>query len=406
MGPFGQKSMNRARLARVVWITSIVLVASWAPVHVLTGRGVFYPYWIAMSLDGLVSSTLGYLIVRHRPGNRVGWLFLGMGTTAAVALILGETAVSVAVSTLSGGLMIGSESLRLIGLFLLGFLALVYPTGHAPGRRWRWVGCVLGLAMIQLVVLTAIRPGPVLGSEWPEALILAIENPFDAAWLDGASRFVEALSVIGVVGFVGAVASVVARYRRARSVERQQLKIFVSAAVAGLVVLLGSTILLPTQMEGLLGEVLWDAFVLVPPAAATVAILRHGLFDIDRIISRTVVYAIVTAILGGVFALVALAPTAVAGAGGRAPDWIIAGGTLAVVALFRPVRRRVQDTLDRRFNRARYDAARTVEDFVLYLREEVDLTSLVTKLEALVATTMEPAQASVVLIDRPKPSTP
>lgn len=388
--------MNRGRIAQAVWTAAIALVAGWALIHTLAGRGVFYPYWIAMLGGGLAWSTLGYLIVRHRPDNRVGWVFLGMGVTGSVALVLGEAGVALAVSAPSGALMIGSESLRLGSLFVLGFLVLVYPTGYAPSRRWRWVGWVLGLTIVLQVVQTVIRPGPVLGSEWPDHLIIEIENPIRAAWLDGPSRLLNTLSFLGVIGFVGAAASIVARYRKAEAIERQQLKMFVFATVGGLVVLLGTTLLLPRQMEGLLGEVLWDSFVVVPPATATAAILRHGLYDIDRIISRTATYAIVTALLASLYALVAVVvPAAFLRSRSDTPDGVIAGATLLVAAAFVPIRRRVQNAIDRRFNRARYDAARTIEAFTARLRDEIDIDALGAELQAVVAKTMQPAHVSL-----------
>lgn len=143
----------------------------------------------------------------------------------------------------------------------------------------------------------------------------------------------------------------------------------------------------------------WTAPLVFGPLAGTaiasaIAIRRYRLFDIDRVVSRTVSYAIVTVGLAASFALIALAPTTLLGSA-EAPEWLIAAGTLAVVALFRPVRRRVQDTVDRRFNRARYDTARTIETFAARLRDQVDLETLREELAATVATTMHPSHVSV-----------
>jgi uncharacterized membrane protein YbhN (UPF0104 family) len=130
--------------------------------------------------------------------------------------------------------------------------------------------------------------------------------------------------------------------------------------------------------------------------AAVIAIQRYRLFDIDRIISRTVSYALVTAVLVAAFVLVALVPTTLLG-GRRAPSWLIAVATLLVAALFRPVRRRVQAAVDRRFNRARYDVERTIESFAARMREETDVSTLGAELEGIVARTMQPAHVSLWL---------
>jgi uncharacterized membrane protein len=197
------------------------------------------------------------------------------------------------------------------------------------------------------------------------------------------------------------LASVVAlllRFRRSRGVERQQLKWF---AFAGAVTFAGLVLLLFPSQYGWLGPV--NLLVALPilvsmPVAAGVAILRYRLYDIDRLINRTLVYGLLTALLGGVYAaVVLLLGQLFGGIGAEPPSWLVAGATLAVAALFQPARRRIQQVVDRRFNRRRYNAARTVEAFSARLRDQIDLDTLTVELLAVVDQTMQPTRSSLWL---------
>jgi hypothetical protein len=188
-----------------------------------------------------------------------------------------------------------------------------------------------------------------------------------------------------------AVVSLIVRFRRSRGVERQQLKWFTYAgALVLLIPLIGFVV--PSLANG--------AFVLVGalPIAVGIAILRHRLYDIDRLINRTLVYGLLTAILGALYAGVVLVLGQLfGGIGAEPPSWAVAGATLAVAALFQPARRRIQAVVDRRFNRRKYDAARTVEVFSVRLRDEVDLDTLSAELLTVVDQTVQPTQASLWL---------
>jgi hypothetical protein len=198
---------------------------------------------------------------------------------------------------------------------------------------------------------------------------------------------------------VAAGASLVVRLRRARGEQRQQLKwLAYAAAVAA-----------TTQAVNLVTFLLWGIRpgVLVAayacalaaiPVAAGIAILRHRLYDIDRLINRTLVYGLLTVLLGGVYAAVVLVLGQVfGGLGAEPPNWVVAGATLAVAALFQPARRRIQAAVDRRFNRRKYDMAQTVEVFSARLRDELDLDALSAELLAVVDQTMQPTLASLWL---------
>jgi hypothetical protein len=205
---------------------------------------------------------------------------------------------------------------------------------------------------------------------------------------------------------VAALIGLVVRYRHSLGVERQQLKVLaLLAAVAAAALVTGETVAtsgLPKQIADVLSAPGWFA------VAAGVAILRYRLFDIDRVISRTVSYAVLTALLASVYiaSVVALGAVVRAATGGGGSDLVVAASTLAVAALFQPMRRRVQALFDRRFNRTRYDAQRTIDGFAQRRRDEVDLTALVRDLSGTAATALNPQHASVWLAGVEPTSTP
>jgi hypothetical protein len=202
------------------------------------------------------------------------------------------------------------------------------------------------------------------------------------------------------VAAVAAVVAMVVRFRRARGVERQQLKWL---AYAGGVVVLASA----AEDTWLGGWPTAAATVLLwaIPAAIGIALLRYRLYDIDRLINRTLVYGVLTAILGFIYAgVVVLLGQLFGGVTNDPPSWVVAGATLAVAVLFQPARRRVQQVVDRRFNRRRYDAARTIEAFSVRLRDQVDLGTLTAELLAVVNQTVEPTAVSLWL--RPQAAPP
>jgi hypothetical protein len=185
------------------------------------------------------------------------------------------------------------------------------------------------------------------------------------------------------------------RFRRSRGIERQQLKWFLFASA---ITVASFIAIQPASSQRNLGLLL--ALLVVPtvPVAAGIAILRYRLYDIDRLINRTVVYGLLTALLGAVYAGVVLGlGQLVGGIGTAPPSWAVAGATLAVAALFQPARRRIQQAVDQRFNRRRYNAAQTIEAFSARLRDEIDLDALAGELLAVVDRTMEPTTVSLWL---------
>jgi hypothetical protein len=241
-------------------------------------------------------------------------------------------------------------------------------------------------AMLLAVVSTALLP--------LDLPYQSVVNPLAVSALAGPLRIVNGVSWLATILVVPVGAwSLVVRFRRARGTERQQLRWLALAAVLVTIGVLAAAALSPTGNELLLGW-LTAACVALLPLATGAAILRYRLYDLDRIISRTLAYGLLTLLLGGGYAAVVL------GLGqllGRQSSLVVAGATLAVAALFRPARRRVQQAVDRRFDRRRYDAAQTIAAFSARLRQQVDLDTLTVELLSVVDQTMQPTQASLWL---------
>jgi len=344
---------------------------------------------------------VGALIALRRPGNAVGWLLLAI----AILFAGGEVAeVYVADSSRAGRTWVAWLSGFTTNLWFslaVIFLPLLFPHGRLPSPRWRPV-LWLGVAQLALgAVATAFKPGEL---ELRESS--GIDNPLGVA--GGLTEVAQVLStVIGALAVILAAASIVIRLRQARGAERQQLKWFayvgvMAAACLFLAVLVGTAsggdpsdgftaVAVTAWLSGLalLGFGL--------PVATGMAILRHRLYDIDVVIRRTLVYGALTATLGATYlALVLLAGLAV----GKS-NVAIAVSTLAVAALFRPARARIQAVVDQRFYRRRYDATRTLEAFGARLRDELDLEALGADLSAVVQETVQPAHVSLWLRSTP-----
>jgi hypothetical protein len=335
-------------------------------------------------------AAVGVLIVSRRPGNVIGWIY------ALVALVMALSGVAggYAERSLPGFRWVAllPDLLWLaavpVGVMLL---MLLFPTGQLPSSRWRPVVWATIGATVAAVVGTALTPGPV---EYHPGL----QNPLGVA---GAGPVLDVTVGVGfvviVAGVFAAAGSLVVRWRRARGVERQQLKWLAYAAGLLVVVQLGASML----PRPLFLVVSYTAALLFPLATG-IAVVRYRLYDIDRLINRTLVYGLLTATLGLAYAGVVLVLGQVfGGIGDRPPSWAVAGATLAVAALFQPTRRRIQAAVDRRFNRRTYDAAKTVEAFSMRLRDELDLDALSAELLAAVDQTMQPTKASLWLRQAP-----
>jgi hypothetical protein len=358
-------------------------------------------FWFNLVIP-LAFSLPGAVLVGYRPANPIGWILCTMGLTLGAALFLGEDG-NYAIRTNPGSLSGGVLALWLASSFwfptfgLVPLLLLLVPDGSLPSPRWRPVAWVAVAAMAVVMLANAFSPGPIGGDPGAPQNPLGITSARQVLEFAGAVAF-QVTPAVAVVALLG----LALRFRRARGVERQQLKWFAYAAfllVAGL-----AGVLLPLGSEAV-AKAIVAAGVGCFTAGVAVAVLRYGLYEIDVIINRTLVYGLLTALLGlGYAGVVLVLGQLFGGVTGDPPSWAVAGATLAVAALFQPTRRRIQALVDRRFNRRRYDAAKTIEAFSARLREEVDLDTLSAELLAVVDQTMEPTTVSLWLrppVERP-----
>ncbi len=271
---------------------------------------------------------------------------------------------------------------------LVGFILLLTPTGSLPSPRWRWWAIVTAAVPVVFLLSEPVRAGLLDGPDQSVISPLAVPGLAGLVLVTGIAALIfSQLSVLVDV------ASLVMRFRRARGTERQQLR-WVAMAAGLLAAAVVATVVGALTGHPALLEWTSGLFVALLPVATGAAILRYRLYDLDRIISRTLAWGLLTVLLGGGYALVVL------GLGqflGRSSSLVVAAATLAAAAVVRPARRRIQAAVDRRFNRRHYDTARTIEAFAVRLRQHIDLNSLTAELLAVVEETMQPAQVSLWL---------
>ena len=332
-------------------------------------------------------ATVGALLAWKRPRNPVGWLLSATGLAYAVAtfgILLSYFPRTLPLANWLGWLW-------LLGIGLCVFVVLLFPTGQLPSRRWRPVAWAAGAGLAGWVLGNAFAPTIITDSP-------STPNPVGVTGLAGDIFNVMVFGGTVLIAATGlaAVLSLVFRYRRAQTAERAQLKWLVYAGALVLVVVLASVpigrIMGPGNAATNLQNAMGSGAVALVPVAIGIAVLRYRLYDIDRVISRTLAYAIVTGLLAGIYAGLVLLATQVLHV--HTPV-AVAAATLAAAALFNPVRRRVQRIVDRRFNRARYDAETTVTAFAARLTNAVELDAVRDDLAHVVQTALEPAHLTV-----------
>ena len=337
------------------------------------------------------------MLASRRPRHPVGWLLLALGLGAAWA---GVPPAYAAYGLLArpGALPAAHAVARYWPITVVttqtaaSFALLLTPTGRLPSPRWRWWARVTAATAVVLLVALAVARGPLD----PEYQVLG--GPFDLRGQGGVLLVVNQLALAATtLAVVVGAASLVVRFRRAHGVECQQLRWLAWAAA---VAVLGAAVALGGLAVRSTAVVTWGISIsfAVLPVALGAAILRYRLYDLDHIISRTLAWGLLTLLLGGGYAV------AVLGLGqllGRDSSLVVAAATLAVAGLFQPARRRIQQAVDRRFNRRRHDAAQVIEGFAVRLRDQVDLDALHTELLAVVDQTMQPTQTSLWLRQGP-----
>jgi hypothetical protein len=361
-------------------------ISTTQPAESVAENAIWLSTWVGFGL-------VGSLIVSSRPRNRIGWIMCGITLTIGFDLFVGAYS-SYALVTDPGRWPLGMAAAWVATwaffpvVLLVAALVILYPSGVASRFGYRVFQALLTVVSLAFIVY-AFRPGPVLGDTPPDNPlgIPDIEHVTDPAseWL---GTLLAAIAILAVVDLV-------LRYRRSAGVERLQFRWFVLAVAAFPLMFLGGNLL----EEVVLGTEGFDPVVLAfalwgngTAAAIGIAITRHGLFEIDRIISRTVSYAIVITFMALVYVAALAGLTTLLDTDS---PLAVAASTLAVAAMFNPLRRRVQAVVDRRFNRSRYDAERVVEGFAGSLRDEVDPDRVVSGWVSVVAETMKPATYGV-----------
>lgn len=384
-----------APLAWAVWALSVTLAGFGLLLLFLNGN---LDHLLDESLGvdaavGFAFPTVGAVIASRRPENAVGWLFCFIGLSGGGAVFFAEYGIYALVT--NAGTFPAGVAAAWLGTWIwvpsvtltLTFLLLLFPHGWLLSRRWRpvaWLAAgatAVGMGIIAVAPWAELKPG------------VPGENPFGPGGFDSVllPLGVSAL-VLFLVSALLSVFSLFLRFRRSRGVERQQLKWFVYAGVLAV-----ATILIPGPGSEI-APVLQMLIIPLLAVAAGVAILRYRLYDIDRIINRTLVYGALTATLLGVYVgTVVLLQWALRSLTGGESQLAVVASTLTVAALFNPLRRRLQAFIDRRFYRKKYDAAKTLAAFSAKLRDETDLDSLSNDLLTVVHETVQPEHASLWL---------
>ncbi len=360
---------------------------------------------VTIMLAFSVYLVVGLLLVARRPENRLGWVLAAIGIMTCAG-VLAESYARLALverpEPLAGAVLAAWIHnwywFPLLVLIVL-FVPMLFPTGRPLTPRWNWLyyGAIALLSAI--TVISWLKPTLTDGNLRDP--VYEVANPIGVAGIGDMEKSAlgAALFAAVLVLAVCALVSLVVRFRRSRGVERQQMKLFVFAGF----VMVALPVAEELGIERLLPEsnVFFAIAVALPPIAIAVSVLRYRLYDIDRIISRTVSYALLSAVLLALYLTAVTVLTAVTAPVTRESPLAVAAATLAAAAAFGPARRRIQSAVDRRFNRARYDAARTVAAYRAALRDEVDIVALRSHLLAAVDTSVQPTGATLWLRDAP-----
>jgi hypothetical protein len=395
--------MTDRAASRLGWVTlCAIVVAVFGGLAFAVATGTVTDLF---SVAVLPFPVMGALIASRQPRNAVGWIMLGIGATVGLSALL-NTYSHFALAVRPGSLPAPGLALQLNGALwvpvigLTGtFLLLLFPDGRLPSLRWRAWGWLCAVALIVPFILLLVYPGSFAEQGYPD-----VKNPLG---IDALRPVIDPLLQMVImlipICIVGCAVSLIQRFRRSHGQERLQLKWFAAAAgVVAFCYLVCMSLDIPYKLAGqedpgwvhTLQSISIFPFFLIPVAAG-IAIVKYRLYEIDRIINKTLVYGAVTVLLALGYAGLVLGIQAVLPVLARDSAPAVAASTLAMVALFRPLRNRVQSLVDRRFYRRRYDAARTIESFSSRLRQETDLDSTRSELLAVVGDTMQPAHASL-----------
>lgn len=399
---------HRAKRVLVIALAfaALAMITAWAlSIHTTRAHpGVpVYSFIVECTFTAVTLTAIATLLVLRRPDHRVTWVCTAIVVATGAQALTGswahEALLGQEPAAFGGEIALLTSSAAQSSSVLLTILVInLFPTGTATTRRWSTL-VWLTMAAIPLAAL-----GPYL-TEHPWAgdpefpWFESVKGTLYGLVPDVAVSVVFAAgAAVTLLALLGTPVHVIVRFRRSRGIERAQLKWLVYAFLAALTILLlpwSSPALSWSGVDRLPGWVLWTLAPVAIWASIATAVLRYRLYDIDRVVSRTVSYALLTGALIGVYALGVLGIGALLP--GERSDLLVAGSTLAVAALVRPLRSRIQSLVDRRFNRAGYDAARTVASFGTRLRDQVAVEAVADDLVTTVANAMAPRRSSVWL---------
>jgi hypothetical protein len=421
---------RRAKLGtwspRLAWLVWAINVALWAAMLLLVfvPRPIHTPVSFVLQRVSnytfiLSAATVGAFVAWRRPSNPIGWLLCAAALCWTIIDFLAEYGLFALVE--APGALPEADVVPVIqqvfhvpfGVIVL-YLMLLFPSGRLLSPRWALVGWAYLVTSVLSCVGVVLTPGPT-----HTAMYSLARNPFGVEQLPGFLLHGVAGFLLGVICLWLAAFSLVVRYRRARGMERQQIKWLAFGAVCAVALSFPYTAALAfgfgpgggVGLEVLPSLVLFGATLL--PVAIGIALLRYRLYDIDLLINRTLVYGTVTALLAGAFAALSVVTQRLTLAvTGQESEVAVVLAALIVTALFQPLRSRVQTLVDRRFYRSKYDVSRTLERFASQVRDEVELERLTHSLIAVVQETMQPAHASLWLrpyldaqiADKPEPN--
>ena len=383
------RSLRRAAWALYSFILALVVVGA-----LLKGR---LTYDDIFGIPFFAFATMGVFVATRQPRNPVGWVFMFVGLTPTLGFFTSSYAYR---SLQTGDGLPASTVMEWVSSWawfpgigaLITFGLLLFPDGKLPSQRWRSFPYVAAVYLFVVTASMAFKPGLM---EPFDATLPSHTNPFG---LESAAVFMETLEGVSFSLFplfaLICASSLVLRFRRSGTEQRQQIKWFAYSAL-----MLVLIVMFEDVFDLLLGERVAELVFLVgmifPSVGAGIGILKYRLFDIDVVINRTLVYAVLTGALALVYLGVVVVMQGALGSFTEDSDLAIAASTLAVAGLFRPFRTRIQAFIDRRFYRRKYDAQLTLESFSSRLRDTVDLDSLNQALVGVVGETMQPLHASV-----------
>ncbi len=398
--------MSERIIARIVWVLAALALA-------VTVFGIWYDLRNTLTDDSLLfllgaiawallPATLvfaGALIVSRQPQNIIGLLLMVPGlvflAAGVVDLAFGSLEQGVQPDTMTIGLWLrlwfDNWSWVLL-IFPIFHLMLVFPTGRLLSSRWRWI-VGLEIGMIVFMMLSGAFTTEMGPLNVEDEVAWTLPNPIGFLPESYFGGTLEAFWTAGLlIMTVSSLLALVLRFRRASAVERQQLK-WLLFAVTAFALIYGITAVTAGELEtGGLGDLLFVISIMGIPVSVTVAVLKFHLYDLDRIIRRTLLYAVLTGLLLGIFALsVFVLQNVIGGVVGEDSPLGVATATLLIAALFNPLRRRLQDVIDRRLYRSKYDAQRVINEFVTTARNEGDMTSLSSDLLDVVDQTVQPS---------------